>query len=121
MDALNYLKTKKRMTKNCRIDCDECLLGNKYNGRNINCFLLESLYSDEAIKIVEDWGKEHPLKTNKDKYKEIIRETFGDNFDIEICGSRPYENIPDCRCDSMMDCGDCVEFWNSEYIEKEKE
>ena len=25
MDALNYLKIRKRMTKNCGMDCDECI------------------------------------------------------------------------------------------------
>ena len=121
MDALEYLKIRGRMTSNCNKSCGNCPLYYDNNGKKKTCTEFEFLYPNEAISIISKWEKEHPLKTNKDKYKEIIRETFGDNFDIEICGSRPYENIPDCRCDSMMDCGDCVKFWNSEYIEKEKE
>ena len=116
MDALEYFKIKNRMTKNCRIDCDECLLGSKYNGRNINCFPLESFYSDEAIKIVEKWEKEHPFVTNADKYKEIIRKTFGDNF-IQICFR---ENVPTCRCRDF-NCSECEEFWGREYKKKEEE
>ena len=116
MDAIEYLKTRKRMTKNCRIDCDECLLGSKYNGRNINCTPLETLYPNEAIKIVEEWGKEHPFISNVDKYKEIIRETFGDDFDIEICGKQ----VPNFKCSSFS-CDECIKFWNSEYEKKEKE
>lgn len=116
MDALEYLKTRKRMTKNCRVDCDECLLGSKYNGRNINCIPLESLYSDEAIQIVEDWSKEHPLVSNVDKYKEVIKETFGDDL-IDICNKQ----VPNFKCSSFASCDECVEFWDSEYIEKEKE
>lgn len=119
MDAIEYLKVRSRMTNNCNISCDKCLLGCDKNSRGVSCSGLETNYPKEAISIVEDWGKEHPIITNKDKYKEIIKETFGDNFDIEICGSRPYENIPDCRCCSIRGCDDCIKFWNSEYIEKE--
>ena len=119
MDALKYLEIKSRMTNNCKMSCNDCPLAYKNNIKKINCGRLESLYPNEAIKIVEDWGKEHPFVTNVDKYKEIIKETFGDDFEIEICGNKPYENIPDCRC-CMMNCDECIEFWNSEYIEKEK-
>ena len=120
MDALKYLETKGRMTNSCQIDCRNCPLAYKNNGKSIQCTALERDYSNEAIKIVEEWGKEHPIISNMDKYKEVIKETFGDDFEIEICGNKPYENIPDCRC-CMMNCDECIEFWNSEYIEKEKE
>ena len=119
MDAIEYLKTRTRMTKNCEMDCDECLLGCNKNSRGISCSGLEIYHPKEAIKIVEEWKKEHPFISNVDKYKEVIKETFGDDFEIEICGNKPYENIPDCRC-CMMNCDECIEFWNSEYIEKEK-
>ena len=119
MDAIEYLKTRTRMTNNCTINCDECLLHYKNNDKELYCNKLEEYYPNEAIKIVEKWSKEHPLISNVDKYKEVIKETFGDDFEIEICGNKPYENIPDCRC-CMMNCDECIEFWNSEYIGKEK-
>ena len=120
MDALEYFKIKKRMTNKCEMDCVDCPLYYANSNKQLGCKRFEMLYPKEAIKIVEDWEKEHPFVTNADKYKEIIRKTFGDNFEIEICGNKPYENIPDCRC-CMMNCDECIEFWNSEYIEKEEE
>lgn len=116
MDALEYLKARSRMTNNCKMDCDKCLLGCDKNSRGVSCSGLETNYPKEAIKIVEDWSKEHPIITNKDKYKETIKKVFGDDFDIEVCS----ENIPDCRCYSIRGCDDCIKFWNSEYIEKEE-
>ena len=119
MDALEYLKIKGEMTNTCKMKCDECPLYDKSNNKQLGCKRFEMLYPEEAIKIVEDWKKEHPIISNMDKYKEVIKETFGDDFEIEICGNKPYENIPDCRC-CMMNCDECIEFWNSEYKKEEE-
>ena len=116
MDAIEYLKTRTRMTNNCTINCDECLLHYKNNDKELYCNKLEEYYPNEAIKIVEDWEKEHPFVTNADKYKEIIRKTFGDNF-IQICFR---ENVPTCRCRDF-NCSGCEEFWGREYKKKEEE
>ena len=61
MDVLEYCKIKKRMTKNCEMDCDKCLLGCNKNSRGVNCSGLEINYPNEAIKIVEEWSKEQLL------------------------------------------------------------
>ena len=84
MDVLEYFKIKKRMTNKCEMKCDECPLYDKSNTKQLGCKRFEMLYPDEAIKIVEKWEKEHPIITNADKYKEIIKETFGDNL-IDVC------------------------------------
>ena len=119
MNALEYLKIKGEMTNTCKMKCDECPLYDKSNNKQLGCKRFEMLYPEESIQLVEEWKKEHPFISNMDKYKEIIKETFGDDFEIEICGNKPYENIPDCRC-CMMNCDECIEFWNSEDIEREK-
>lgn len=116
MDALNYLKTRKRMTKNCGMDCDECLLGCNKNSRGVSCSGLETNYPKVAIQIVEDWGKDNPLISNVDKYKEVIKETFGDDL-IDICDKQ----VPNFKCSSFASCDECIEFWGREYKKKEKE
>ena len=35
MEAVDYFKEKKRMTKGCDIGCDKCQLGYRGNGRNL--------------------------------------------------------------------------------------
>lgn len=114
MDALNYLKTRKKMTKNCTIDCNECLLHYKSNNYELYCNKLEEYYPKVAIQIVEDWRKEHPLISNVDKYKEVIKETFGDDL-IDVCDKQ----APTFKCSSFDSCDECIEFWNSEYTGKE--
>ena len=116
MDALEYFKTKNKMTNNCKVNCDICPLSYDNNSKGISCGKFETFYPNEAIKIVEKWDKEHPFVTNMDKYKEIIRETFGDNF-IQICFR---ENVPTCRCRDF-NCSECEDFWNKKYKKKEEE
>ena len=115
MDALEYFKIKKRMTNKCEMDCVDCPLYSN-NNKQLGCKRFEMLYPDEAIKIVEEWGKEHPLTTNADKYKEIIKETFGDNL-IDVCDKQ----VPNFKCSSFTSCDECVEFWSMEYKKKEEE
>lgn len=71
MEVLEYFKVKKRMTNKCEMDCVDCPLYYKNNNRELGCKRFETIYLEEAIKIVEDWGKEHPIITNKDKYKKL--------------------------------------------------
>lgn len=72
---------------------------------------LEAAYS--VIKIVEKWGKEHPIVTNADKYREV--------FGVNPVGVVSNEFIcPSCagfNCDCSSDkCTACkTNFWTSEY------
>lgn len=54
MDAIEYLKTRTRMTKNCTINCSECSLYYKNNNHELYCNKLEEYYPKVAIQIVED-------------------------------------------------------------------
>ena len=115
MDVLEYFKIKKRMTNKCEMDCVDCPLYSN-NNKQLGCKRFEMLYPDEAIKIVEKWEKEHPIITNADKYKEIIKETFGDNL-IDVCDKQ----VPNFKCSSFTSCDECVEFWSMEYKKKKEE
>ena len=120
MDALEYFKIKKRMTNKCEMDCVDCPLYYANNNKKLGCKRFETLYPDEAIKIVERWEKEHPIMTNIEKYEQMMKNLLGDDFEIEICPSKSHD-VPSCACDKMNDCNDCVKFWNSEYRKKEEE
>lgn len=114
MDALEYLKVRSRMTNKCEMDCDKCLLGR--NSRGVTCSGLEIDYPNEAIQIIEEWEKEHPIISNVDKYKEVIKETFGDDL-IDVCDKQ----VPTFKCSNFTNCDKCIEFWNSEYKKEEEE
>lgn len=120
MDAIEYLKVRSRMTNNCNESCDICPLSYDNNSKKISCSEFESLYPKEAIKIVEDWSKEHPTMTNAEKYKQLMKSILGDDFEIENCPNKSHD-VPSCACGKMNDCSECEEFWNSEYKKEEKE
>ena len=63
MDAVKYLKTRKRMTKSCTIDCQKCGLFASNNGYRLYCRTFEEEHPIKAVEIAEKWEKEHPLKT----------------------------------------------------------
>ena len=58
----------------------------------------------EAIEIVENWAKEHPVKTNMDKFEEVFGfrpNVFLDGEEITVCNG--YYKLDDT-------------FWNAEYM-----
>lgn len=69
MDAVDFIKTKERMTKSCR-NCEGCSLSFENNGKRMFCDTFIKKYPEEAVRIVEEWGKEHPLKTRRQVFFE---------------------------------------------------
>lgn len=63
MDAVEYLKASKRICeayetcKGCPLNREEC---------ENDCTILEHELPEEAVRIVEKWGKENPVLTRKD-------------------------------------------------------
>lgn len=116
MDAVEYLKQKKRMTKDCKTGCDNCPF--TYTKTGQTCINFQYDHPEKAVAIVGEWAKEHPLKT----YKSVFLESFP-NAKLEK-GGHPYPCITyiygeasrphDC---GLLDCNDC---WNSPYKEIEE-
>ena len=71
MDAVKYFKNKKRMTDSFRT-CAACPFLSINNGKGESCCNFEELYPEEAVRIVEEWSKAHPIQTNADKFKEVF-------------------------------------------------
>lgn len=75
MDAVEYQKEKRRMTKNCMATfCRDCPLSGTNNEVGFSCIGLEQNYPEKAVAIVEQWAKEHPART----YKSVLFEKFPD-------------------------------------------
>lgn len=66
----------------------------------------------EAIDLVENWAKEHPIKTNADKFKEVFGfeptpiYCVNNNVKCEDC---EYFDYNDGLCDATR-------FWDAEYM-----
>lgn len=111
MDAIEYLKQRNRMTKNCTIACNTCPLAIENNHRNLVCTNLEGCYAEEAVAAVENWVKEHPEKTYKNVFLEKFPNAVMDNI-IGICIENVFgSSVPEC---GGLTCEDC---WNRKVEE----
>lgn len=86
MDAVKYITEKERMCKAQGLPvrdrrCDGCPLLRAANARNqLLCIDLIKGYPEIAVGVVEKWSREHPIKTNKEKFFE----DFGIDADFDI-------------------------------------
>ena len=64
MDAVKYFKTLRRM---CDCECHECELGKRL-GVLDTCALWQKANPEEAVAILEQWAKEHPVKTRQSEF-----------------------------------------------------
>ena len=87
-----------------------------------NCYTGVSFNAEKAIEIANDWAKEHPVKTNADKFKEAWGCEPKNRDDMYYC-PRPFGK-PDCSGtpDEDMSCEECRKaFWEAEYVEPKAE
>lgn len=97
--------------ENCDfVFCEICPLYKFDDGTDETCFTMAYSAMD-IIELVEQWGKEHPITTNIDKYKEV----FGVEPNVVF-------DCPPIKCPAQDPCDSCREkFWNAEYIPPKKE
>lgn len=67
----------------------------------------------EAVELIEQWRKEHPIKTNGQVAKEMLEEKFGIKF-IDFCGCDQIEASCGVFCDECR----YDHFWEQEYKER---
>lgn len=112
MDAVEYVKQRNRMC-NYYVNCSECPVG-QYKV----CASIVGI--PKLIPIIEQWAKEHPVKTRQSEFLKIFPEAsmLNDEY-LNIC---PAQISSECRdretggCyDLEMDCGKCKhDFWLKE-------
>ena len=108
MDAVEFLKEAKRYCEWCKNTtqdgkkrlCDAC-----YFEKLNNIFNLHSMAYCKFVEIVEQWAKEHPVKTRNDEF-------FNQWPDAEI-GYDGLPTVAPCQlniellqCESQTDCED---------------
>lgn len=113
MDALEFLKERKRMCK-CYKHCEGCPL------EELNC-ALNATDSDEdneqVIAAVAQWSREHPRKTRQSVFLEQYPEAqLSEDGILRMCPrtiSAEYRNGSDpCNRATYGTCIDCRrEFW----------
>ena len=97
------------------VNCEDCPLERLC--RN-NTTLIFSAF--EFIDAVEKWGKEHPVITRADKFKEVFGyEPHDSVYSNYPCPNSMGANFRDC---SFKTCADCKkDYWEDEYAEPKKD
>lgn len=67
MDAVEYLKTLRRM---CERRCTNCEFGKRLCGVVTSCTDWRKTHPEEAVAIAEKWAKKHPAKTRQSEFLE---------------------------------------------------
>ena len=123
MDAVEFLKEAKRYCEWCKNTtqdgkkrlCDAC-----YFEKLNNIFNLHSMAYCKFVEIVEQWAKEHPVKTRQSEFlKQWPDAEISDDGLLSIA---PWQlNVELLQCESQDDCeergacGKCrCDFWLKE-------
>ena len=113
MDTVKFLKTINRMCNNYGSSCNGCPISIEIqrDGDYLGCYSFIKLYPEKVVKIVEEWEKEHPVKTRQSTLLEVFPNTpLGDDGALILCPQDVGEQI---GCSDM--CSKCrKEFWMEE-------
>ncbi len=106
---MDSLRTTNLGSFDCRgvYDCNECPLA------SIDCDSAQNAF--EIVETVEQWGKEHPIVTNADKFKEVFGTEPKDGISDWLCPSFALKCCPHNGCDNCK-----KSFWEAEYKEPKK-
>lgn len=111
MEAVEYLKERKRMCHFFGKSCDSCLLDSDTCMSTSNLDI--SVYEDN-VNAVEQWVKDHPAKTRQSELLKMYpKAVVGQKGIVDIC---PLLLIPNyCLSCSYTICSECCEkFWSEE-------
>lgn len=117
MDAVEFVKTVNRLCKNRH--CDGCPVAKE--GR---CMVGFDYYSvkniEETISKVEQWAKDHPVKTRQSEFLKMFPNAVIKNGTIAICPQNVCESYtPEDGC-IYTACGLCRKrFWLAEVTDND--
>lgn len=118
LTAAEYITTKHRLCA-AGVGCNHCPINSKKLEVPTSCGGWVATHPDEAVAIVEQWGREHPVKTILtdllEKYPNIKMGVDG------LPGFCPYElgleSTKGCVGDDEVECEMC---WNKPLEEVNK-
>lgn len=110
-NVIDYVKGKQRMC-NFYQYCKDCPFDHKITG--IGCEAAIEEFPEEAIKIVQTWNNEHPMKTRMQQLLELYPRAIT-NMAGNILTICPKDLDTDFKCPKHSVCIKCQEdFWKQE-------
>lgn len=118
MDAVKFLKEKKRMCDsfdNYCTDCTGCEIESKSSG--MHCAEYMEKYPEQTVEIVEKWSKEHPQETRLTQFLKHYPNAPLDMYGIP-CACVKDLGIVEYEYLCSDDCTDCPDCWNTPIEEE---
>ena len=118
MDAVNFVKTVNRLCKNLR--CKECpVYKEEICTIGFDDHSVESI--EEAVSKVEQWAKDHPVKTRQSELLKLFPNTKIDRGAIIFC---PRNFLPEVEgeayCEKHDKCRECrKDYWLAEVTDND--
>lgn len=113
MNAVEYIKTLHRLCKS-QDGCFECVLDSEDG-----CIAAASRYDKNAVPIVEQWAKDHPVKTRQREFLKMFPDAETDRGGILIFCPRKFDpvNINSVHC-HRHGCLECrKDYWLTEVTD----
>lgn len=112
MDAVKFMKEKKRMCNNYSSCAEACLLRKPMDESGLTCLGYCFAHPEDAVAIVEKWSADHPKKTRKSEFLKMFPNAKVSNGVISIC---PKHIDSECGANCKEDCTNCREnYWLAE-------
>nr|DAG68063.1 MAG TPA: hypothetical protein [Caudoviricetes sp.] len=117
MDAVDYLKTSRRMCKPSG-GCDTCVV--YIDGECCIDFGAKSGKEKETVAIVEQWAKDHPVKTRQSEFLKMFPKAAKNGRVLDFCPKDlDIDYMPPKRCENIS-CSACkTDYWNEEVTDNE--
>lgn len=115
MDAVEYVKTQYRLCRS-KNNCSECPLQDKENC----CCIMDTIeYAEKAVQIVEQWAKDHPVKTRQSEFLKLFPNAAIDEDDGILC-IKPCTIDESIGCTNGKGCDDCYrKYWLTEVTDND--
>ena len=116
MDAVEFYKSMKRMCYSGEM-CEKCPLYNNFSEMGSVCDVLLHIKDEKASRvksIVEQWAKEHPIKTRQSEFLKLFPNAAIDEDDGILC-IKPCAIDESIGCTNGKGCDDCYrKYWLTE-------
>lgn len=110
MDAVEFYRTFKRMCE--KTDCKDCLLDQK-------CRPSANVEPEEVVELVEEWAKDHPVKTRQSEFLKMFPDAkINDDGILAFCPGAFSQKEKYChKYNKCEEC--CKDYWLTEVTDND--
>ena len=115
MDAVKFLEETRRMCDTYDT-CEGCPADARGNFVDCRVDIMQAIDAADAVAIVEEWSKEHPIKTRNSEFlKHYPNADVLDNGVTNMCPNWVDKSYRPCAGCNNTKCYDCkTEYWMQE-------